>query len=423
MDFTFVLFRDKSHAPLFLNYLNRQHSSINFTMETEEDCSLSFLDVDIKRNKNKFSTSVYRKPTFSGLGISYFSFCSYRFKIKSITTLLHRASNICSNFHLLHHEFLFLRNFFVQNGFPELLVQSKINKFLNSKYERGQTVEDSPKDNFFISLPYFGLQSEKLKLELTSLLNKYFENIKFKIVLVNKQTIGGLFQYKDTLDKGMASAVVYKYCCPKCGAHYVGSTCRRLDTRAAEHAGVSVRTGLPLSNPSPSHIREHFHSCGSPRVSLSQFDIIGRCSNIIDLRILESLHILKNKPKINASQTAYPLYIVNQYICVFNSVYECFLIFVCIVFFVCIYFIFFSLSLNFQYTKKENHFKLVIIYYSFCVLADDAISNLAKRPYIRVKSEDRHAAYCFEPGPSLYPETTLTKHCRHYKIYGNNIEI
>ena len=312
MDDTFVLFCEKSHAPLFLNYLNRQDSSINFTMETEEDYSLSFLDVDIKRNKNKFSTSVYRKPTFSGLGISYFSFCSYRFKINSITTLLHRAFNICSNFHFLHHEFLFLRNFFVQNGFPELLVQSKINKFLISKYERGQTVEDSPKDNFFISLPYFGLQSEKLKLELTSLRNKYFENNKFKIVLVNKQTIGGLFQYKDTLDKGMASAVVYKYCCPKCGAHYVGSTCRRLDTRAAEHAGVSVRTGLPLSNPSPSHIREHFHSCGGPRVSLSQFDIIGRCSNIIDLRILESLHILKNKPKINASQTAYPLYIVNQ---------------------------------------------------------------------------------------------------------------
>ena len=95
----------------------------------------------------------------------------------------------------------------------------------------------------------------------------------------------------------MASAVVYKYCCPKSGAHYVGSTCRRLDTRAAEHAGVSVRTGLPLSNPSPSHIREHSHSCGGPRVSLSQSNIIGMCSNIINLRILESLYILKKQTK------------------------------------------------------------------------------------------------------------------------------
>ena len=67
-------------------------------------------------------------------------------------------------------------------------------------------MEDLPEDNnFFISLPYFGLQSEKLKLQLTSLLNKYFENIKFKILLVNKQTIGELFQYKDTLDKGIFS--------------------------------------------------------------------------------------------------------------------------------------------------------------------------------------------------------------------------
>ena len=254
----------------------------------------------------------------------------------------------------------------------------------------GQTVDDSPKDNVFISLPYFGLQSEKLKLELTSLLNKYFENIKFKTVLVNKQTIGGLFQYKDILDKGMASAVVYKYCCPKCGAHCVGSTCRRLDTRAAEHAGVSVRTGLPLYiQPFTFSYQRAFPllwwSSGSPCL----IDIIGRCGNIIDLRILESLHILKNKPKINASQTAYPLYIVNRYVFLIQCTSV--LIFVCIVF--CG-----ELFLNFQYTKKENHFKLVIIYYSFCVLADDVISNLAKRPYIRIKSEDRHAAYCFKPG-------------------------
>ena len=72
VDDTFVLFSDKSHAPLFLNYLNRQHNNINFTMETENDRSLSFLDVSVCRNADGFSTSVFRKPTFSGLGISFF---------------------------------------------------------------------------------------------------------------------------------------------------------------------------------------------------------------------------------------------------------------------------------------------------------------------------------------------------------------
>ena len=53
----FVLFRDKSHSSLFLNYLNSKHKNINFTMETEEHNRLSFLDTLVFKS-NKFNTSV-----------------------------------------------------------------------------------------------------------------------------------------------------------------------------------------------------------------------------------------------------------------------------------------------------------------------------------------------------------------------------
>ena len=43
VDDTFILFTDKSHAAQFLNYINRQHDNINFTLETESNNSLSFL--------------------------------------------------------------------------------------------------------------------------------------------------------------------------------------------------------------------------------------------------------------------------------------------------------------------------------------------------------------------------------------------
>ena len=89
IDDTFVLFSDKSHAPLFLNYLNQQHNNINFSMETESDRSISFLDVSVYRNADGFSTIVYRKQTFSILGIRFFSFCFKNFKSNSILTLLH----------------------------------------------------------------------------------------------------------------------------------------------------------------------------------------------------------------------------------------------------------------------------------------------------------------------------------------------
>ena len=74
VDDTFILFSDKSHAPKFLNYINRQHDIINFAMETESTNSLSFLDVLVSRQNNEFVTSVFRKSSFSCLGISFLAF-------------------------------------------------------------------------------------------------------------------------------------------------------------------------------------------------------------------------------------------------------------------------------------------------------------------------------------------------------------
>ena len=70
IDDTFVIFRHKSHIEKFFEYVNSQHQSIRFTYEVKQNNSLAFLDVAVSRVNNKFSTSVFRKSTFSGLGIS-----------------------------------------------------------------------------------------------------------------------------------------------------------------------------------------------------------------------------------------------------------------------------------------------------------------------------------------------------------------
>ena len=107
VDDTFLLFRHKKHARLFLNFLNEQHPNIAFTMECESDGRLSFLDCQVYREKNGFQTSVFRKSTFSGLGSSFFSFCSFRFKINSIKTFISRGFNVCSNYPDMHCELNF----------------------------------------------------------------------------------------------------------------------------------------------------------------------------------------------------------------------------------------------------------------------------------------------------------------------------
>ena len=46
--------------------MNTEHPNIKFSLEYEHNNSFSFQDVKICCENNKLTTSVYRKPTFSG---------------------------------------------------------------------------------------------------------------------------------------------------------------------------------------------------------------------------------------------------------------------------------------------------------------------------------------------------------------------
>ena len=140
VDDTFVLFKHKNHVPLFLNYINSQHRNINFTYETENNNIISFLDVKVERSNDGFVTSVYRKPTFSGQGTSYFSFCSFLFKVNAIKTLIHRAFRISSNYFKMNDEFDFLPKYFRNNGYPSGLIHSHIKNFLNKALYNNENI-------------------------------------------------------------------------------------------------------------------------------------------------------------------------------------------------------------------------------------------------------------------------------------------
>ena len=55
---------DREDVDDFLQHLNSQQPSIRFTMETEKDNKLAFLDTAILREPDgRLTTSVYMKPT------------------------------------------------------------------------------------------------------------------------------------------------------------------------------------------------------------------------------------------------------------------------------------------------------------------------------------------------------------------------
>ena len=55
------------------DHINQQHLNIQFTIEEEKEGKVAFLDVQITRNPNGLSTSVYRKPTHTDRYILFHS--------------------------------------------------------------------------------------------------------------------------------------------------------------------------------------------------------------------------------------------------------------------------------------------------------------------------------------------------------------
>ena len=140
---------------LYFRFLNRQHKNIKFTSETENENCISFLDIKITRGNNKFMTSVYRKPTFSGVFTNFGSFIPKSHKHNSLFTLLYRAFRLCSNFERFHQEIDKLKTIFKNNGYPKRFVDFCIKKYIDKVFIKKVVLKASKKELICV-LPFLG---------------------------------------------------------------------------------------------------------------------------------------------------------------------------------------------------------------------------------------------------------------------------
>ena len=147
VDDTFLLYRSKEHIGKFGLYLNCQHPNIKFTSEIEENNSISFLDIKINRDNNRFLTSVYRKPTFSGVFTNFDSFIPLSYKSGLISSLLYKAFKLCSNFEIFLQEMIFY--LFKRNGY----LSNFIDKCEN--FRREKSIFVSTKEGISLCLTFY----------------------------------------------------------------------------------------------------------------------------------------------------------------------------------------------------------------------------------------------------------------------------
>ena len=152
----FVLFSSKEHLQPFVDYMNKQHRCIKLTSETEQNNTFSFLDINITHQNNQLKTSVYRKPTFSGVFTHYESYIDQSYKKSLIFTLLFCCYPLCSDYTLFHLEVEKLREILKKNSYPSSIIELSIRTFLNRLYVPKQVYSTAPKKELLIILPFLG---------------------------------------------------------------------------------------------------------------------------------------------------------------------------------------------------------------------------------------------------------------------------
>ena len=94
IDNVFVLFSSMDQAEKFKKYLSSKNPNINFPSEKEIDGRLSFLDINIYREKGKFVTNVCRKKILTGVYTNFNRFIPETYKTSLVKSLLLRYFNL-----------------------------------------------------------------------------------------------------------------------------------------------------------------------------------------------------------------------------------------------------------------------------------------------------------------------------------------
>ena len=206
----------------FLHVLNDLLPSISFTMELPTENTLPFLGMVLKDSQN-ITTSVYVKPTNTGLLLHCNSHVDNRYKKSLIITMLDRAFKLSSNWSLFHEERIRLKTLFLQLAYPEHLIHSMISNFITSKQTPAPPRKSTPDlQSVRIVLPFKEQKSADSVREQLKDLGKLL-NVDLCPVFISRK-VGEDLKHKEIKPALInEQSVVYKFECGWCDASYLGS--------------------------------------------------------------------------------------------------------------------------------------------------------------------------------------------------------
>ena len=311
VDDIFALFDQDFNVQNFFDLLNKQHKNLTFTLE-ESNGTLPFLDVEVEIKDNSISTSVYRKPTHTGVLMNFSAVTPKKWKHGLILGALFRARNICSSIEAFENEVVKLKEMCLKNGYSMDFFDKSLFKFRqklstrdsdnNTQVDPGLLIDSVVTDQvesewkYIFKIPFVGDISYQFQKEMISLFQEKF-NVVVKPVFTTFK-VGDYFSLKSRVPSFVRPNVVYRFKCLRdADISYIGKTERHLVSRVAEHLRPKGKT----------HIRTHLSKCSTclnGNLSVQNFEILKTARGALELGIQEALLIRKHQPKINKQMFA-----------------------------------------------------------------------------------------------------------------------
>lgn len=133
-----------------------------------------FWDVVVEHSRERFPTSIYRKPTFTGLHMNWCAFAPTSRKISLIKTLVNGALKICSP-KRLDSELENIREILLCNGSLEALINYIINKKTSEFYSH--KVLGPSKCPVYLKVPWIGDESQRLVKQINNTVSNCFPSV------------------------------------------------------------------------------------------------------------------------------------------------------------------------------------------------------------------------------------------------------
>lgn len=274
-----------------LQHINdSKYNSLKFTIETELNGQLPFLDLSITRKDNKIVLGIYHKPTSTQRYIPSTSNHPIQHKRAAFNSLVFRLVNIPLSKENYLEEQKYIYEVAKTNGYDASMITKMIRKCKWTKFLKTSStltpLEEKPVKKRIV-LPYHPASKE-----IQFCLKKCGYETVYDSGLNLQKHLGSTKDPIPSLEK----SGIYQVTCPSCNSLYIGQTRRRFSDRIKEHDRDCKKL---LSCSYTSAVAEHSHDTGHHFNVLDNTKILKVVSNYHHMDAYESYFIYKNDADIN----------------------------------------------------------------------------------------------------------------------------